>query len=76
MKRKYLVVFAHAFEEFRLPELLSICELYNVVLEKETYSDAHPYMVISSKNEADVHAILSRYIPQIIVKLKLLIMNR
>ena len=26
-RKQYLVVFAHIFQEFRLPELLSVCQL-------------------------------------------------
>ena len=64
VQNRYLVVFTQSFEDFRLPELLSICELYDVELVRESYSHSHPYCIVTAGSHADIHTILSRYTPQ------------
>ena len=58
--KKYLVAFAHTFVEFRIPELISLCELGGVHVNLDGYSDSHPYCVLQGTGTKELLDILSR----------------
>ncbi|CAL1707258.1 unnamed protein product [Somion occarium] len=63
MKNKYLFVFAQVHEEFRIPELLSIAELYNINIGlPEDVDTSRPFMVIELDSEEDAHTLAQRCI--------------
>lgn len=67
MTADYLFVFAQAHDEFRIPELLSVAELYNIEI---TFPDedlskldvSRPFMILGLENEEDVKKLAERCI--------------
>ena len=60
---KYLLVFAQAHERFRIPELLSVSELFGLSLRPPDDSDTtHPYMILDLENEAHAKTLVKRCI--------------
>ncbi|KAJ3549722.1 hypothetical protein NM688_g5150 [Phlebia brevispora] len=63
---EYLFVFAQAHEEFRIPELCSVAELYGIHVtfpeEPELLDVSRPFMVLGLKSEQDAIKLASRCI--------------
>ena len=60
-----LVHFAQAHPDFRLPELLSVAELFNFSVEKvdnEEWDSKRPFWVIELQEESHVHLLAQRCI--------------
>ena len=63
MKNKYLIVFAQVHEEFRIPELLSIAELYDVDISiPEDVDLSRPFMVLELDSEEQARILARRCI--------------
>ena len=63
MQNKYLIVFAQVHEEFRIPELLSIAELYDIDISiPEDVDLSRPFMVLELDNEAQARILARRCI--------------
>jgi tRNA (guanine10-N2)-methyltransferase len=62
--KSYVVNFAQFKEEFRLPELLALCELNEIPITyaPDAYSLEDPYMVVQLPDDESVKKILSRAI--------------
>ena len=58
MLTEYLFVFAQVHEEFRIPELLSIAELYGfeIKISPDADSTSRPFMILELEEEE--HAVL------------------
>lgn len=60
---KYLIVFAQAHQEFRIPELESIAELYDFKISLPDERDLdRPYMVIGLESEDHARLLCKRCI--------------
>ncbi|KAJ4476903.1 tRNA guanosine-2'-O-methyltransferase [Lentinula edodes] len=63
---KYLVVFAQAHQEFRVPELESVAQLYNFKIslsdEPEERDPSRPFMIIELESENHVRLLAKRCI--------------
>ena len=61
---KYLAVFAQAHQEFRVPELESIAQLYNIKLtlsdDPEECDPGRPYMILSLESEHHARLLAER----------------
>lgn len=70
LPREYLFVFAQAHDEFRIPELQSISELYGFTIGLSRYSDPlaceaavkRPFMVLGLEEDAHAKLLASRCI--------------
>ena len=63
MKNKYLIVFAQVHEEFRIPELLSIAELYDIDISiPEDVDLSRPFMVLELDSEEQARILARRCI--------------
>jgi tRNA (guanine10-N2)-methyltransferase len=61
--QQYLVVFAQAHEDFRVPELLSIAELYDFPLDIENdFDPSRPFGVLVLEKEEHVRLLARRCI--------------
>lgn len=61
--QQYLIVFAQAHEDFRIPELLSIAELYGFPLSIENDLDpSRPFGVLALEQEEHVRLLARRCI--------------
>ena len=63
----YLFVFAQAHDEFRIPELLSVAELYDIKITFRGEAPAsldvsRPFMVLGLENEEDARKLARRCI--------------
>ena len=57
MPSDYLVLFAQVHNEFRIPELLSVSELYNLTIGLPPKIDtSRPFMILSLESEE--HALI------------------
>lgn len=63
---EYFIHFAIVHEQFRIPELLSICELLNIDIELPAEPSErelfHPIMVVKLQNDDAARQIASRCI--------------
>ena len=48
-------------------ELLTICELNNIEITEEGYTNEHPFLVISVSRDQDIPTILNRFVFSLIV---------
>lgn len=63
MKNRYLFAFAQVHEEFRIPELQSIAELYNIdVAVPENVDVSRPFMILELDTEEQARTLASRCI--------------
>ena len=63
MNNKYLIVFAQVHEEFRIPELLSIAELYDIDISiPEDVDLSRPFMVLELDSEEQARILARRCI--------------
>ena len=67
MVSQYLFVFAQAHEEFRIPELLSVAELYGILIKfpEEDLSKldvSRPFMVLGLESEDNARKLARRCI--------------
>lgn len=61
--QEYLIVFAQAHENFRVPELLSIAELYGFSLNIENdFDPSRPFGILILEQEAHVRLLARRCI--------------
>ncbi len=61
--QRYLIVFAQAHEDFRVPELLSVAELYGFPLNIETdFDSSRPFGVLVLEKEEHVRLLARRCI--------------
>jgi hypothetical protein len=61
--QQYLIVFAQAHEDFRVPELLSVAELYNFSLNIENgFDPSRPFGILVLEQEEHVRLLARRCI--------------
>ena len=66
MVSQYLFVFAQVHDEFRIPELLSISELYDIEItfpaDPQHLDVSRPFMVLGLQSEEDARTLAKRCI--------------
>jgi hypothetical protein len=61
--QQYLIVFAQAHEDFRVPELLSVAELYGFLLNIENdFDPSRPFGILVLEQEEHVRLLARRCI--------------
>ncbi|KAG7210249.1 hypothetical protein KM043_011797 [Ampulex compressa] len=58
--KKYLLWFAHEHVDFRLAEMESILDMFNIELHIDFKSEEHPYWIVSSPAEINMQNIANR----------------
>ncbi|KAK9710397.1 hypothetical protein K7432_008433 [Basidiobolus ranarum] len=60
----YLIQFAQAHDEFRLPELHSLMKLENITMEYDstTYDKMSPFLIVTLANDEDAYKLVQRAI--------------
>lgn len=64
---QYIFVFAQVHEEFRIPELLSVSELYNIPIafpggDSASTDVSRPFMILGLESEEHARILASRCI--------------
>lgn len=64
---EYIFVFAQVHEEFRIPELLSVSELYNISIvfsggDSASADVSRPFMILGLESEEHARILASRCI--------------
>lgn len=59
---KYIISFAHAFPSFRVPELESLADLFNVTVDLSHHNEKSPFLIVDLKNDEDAKNLVKRSI--------------
>ncbi|SGZ54146.1 CIC11C00000003334 [Sungouiella intermedia] len=60
--KKYIISFAHSFPNFRVAELESLADLFNVTVDLSHLDEKHPFLIVELENDQQARNLVKRSI--------------